>query len=244
MAVGKLLSASFRKEFHQRVCFPSSIRPVETDTYSISGAASSNRFRRCCARCRGQISLSLQNVEWILRFINCRNYELVPANAATFRLRTFAPWFLRGGKRNLAGLCVMAMRNDSLLVFFYFIWFSFSRCILPFFSEFFDDFDLPWRTQYMCFFFKARSDCVCVVVKHNRAKCRLLTLKNQCSKMIPVQRNYFLGFSKRPIHCSRILAGVSFSSLVRLAEQKKCYGRLPLVDAIMSTCLVSKYSAY
>ena len=45
------------------------------------------------------------------------SYELVPAKAIDFRLRTFAPWFLRFGKRNLAGSCVMTMRNDSLLVF-------------------------------------------------------------------------------------------------------------------------------
>ena len=43
---------------------------------------------------------------------------------------------------------------------------------------------------------------------------------------------------------STALAGVSFNSLVRLAERKICHGRLPLVDAIMSTCLVSVYSAY
>ena len=48
-----------------------------------------------------------------------RVYELVPAKASTFRLRTFAPWFLRVGKRNLTGLCVITMRNDSLLIFFF-----------------------------------------------------------------------------------------------------------------------------
>ena len=60
-------------------------------------------------------------------------YELVPAKAVTFRLRTFAPQFWRVGKRNLVGLCVMTMRNDSLLVF---IIFPFPDALLPFFLDF------------------------------------------------------------------------------------------------------------
>ena len=47
------------------------------------------------------------------------SYELVPAKATTFRLPTFAPLFSRVGKRNLVGLCVMTMRNDSLPVLFF-----------------------------------------------------------------------------------------------------------------------------
>ena len=57
-------------------------------------------------------------------------YELVPAKAIiTFRLRIFAPWFLRVGNRNSAGLCVTTTRNDcwSFLLFF----FPSSRCIVP-----------------------------------------------------------------------------------------------------------------
>ena len=67
--------------------------------------------------------------------------------------------------------------------------------------------------------------------------------KAKVQKWLPCRVNYSLGFSKSSIHRST-LAGVSFNSLVRLAERDKWHGRLPLVDAIISICLVSKYSAY
>ena len=68
--------------------------------------------------------------------------------------------------------------------------------------------------------------------------------KTKVQKWFPWRLNYSLGFSKSPIHCSSTLAGVSYSSLARLAELNKCDGRLALAGAIMSTRLVLKYSAY
>ena len=41
-----------------------------------------------------------------------------------------------------------------------------------------------------------------------------------------------LRFTKSPTLCT--LGGISFNCLVRVAEQSKCHGRLPFVDAIMS----------
>ena len=38
---------------------------------------------------------------------------------------------------------------------------------------------------------KISSDWICIVMKHIRAKCRFPTLKNQGSKMIPVQSKLF-----------------------------------------------------
>ena len=43
-----------------------------------------------------------------------------------------------------------------------------------------------------------------------------------------------LGFPTSSIYCSSALAGVSYDSLARFAEQNKCHGRLPLVHATMS----------
>ena len=90
---------------------------------------------------------------------------LAPAKAVTVRLRIFAPWILRVGKRNMSGLCVKTMRIDSFPVFFTctskYI-FSFYRCYLPFFLDFFGG--------------------VCIVIKHNRAKRRFPTVKNKVQK--------------------------------------------------------------
>ena len=58
----------------------------------------------------------------------------------------------------------------------------------------------------------------------------------QAKKIIPVRSiNSSLSFPKSSIHCSSVLAGVSYNGLVRLAELKKCHGRLPLIDVTMST---------
>ena len=54
-----------------------------------------------------------------------------------------------------------------------------------------------------------------------------------CNMALQEPNTLFLYFGRR-----------FFNSLVRLTEQNKCHGRLSLVDAIMSTSLVSKYSAY
>ena len=67
--------------------------------------------------------------------------------------------------------------------------------------------------------------------------------KNRSAKAIPM-RSKWLPRVSQELNCSSTLAGVSYNSLVRLAEQSKCHGRLPLVNAIMSTILVSNYSSY
>ena len=123
-----------------------------------------------------------------------------------------------------------------ILFCFPFFFFS-SKMHFTIFSDFFGDFDPPWR---MLFFFpkKTSSGSVCIVMKHNNAKRRFPSLKNQGAKMI-LRVNYCLGSSKSPTHCSSTLAGVSYNSLVRLAERKKCHGRLPLVHTIMSICLIN-----
>ena len=134
------------------------------------------------------------------------------------------------------------MRHDNAKRIFFF--FSCSRCLLPFFLDFSatwilpDEHNICWKKK------RPTSDWVCIAIKENRAKCCFPPLKTKVKKWFPCRANYSLGFSKSPIHCCSTLAGASFNSLVRLAEQNKCHGRLPLVDAIMSTCLVSKYSAY
>ena len=133
------------------------------------------------------------------------------------------------------------MRNDSLLVFFILLYFLL-QMHFAIFSGFFGDFDPPWWTQYT--FFRKRPAVIGFVFLWSTTvpNVAFQFSKTKVKKWFPCRVNYFLGFSKSPIHCSSSLAGVSLS-LVRLAEQNKCNGRVPLVDAIMS-CLVSKYSAY
>ena len=74
-------------------------------------------------------------------------------------------------------------------------------------------------------------------MKHNPAKFRFTTRN-------PWRAKYFLGIPKTSTNCSSTLAGVSYNTLVRLAEQNKWHGPLPLVHAIMPTRLVSNNSAY
>ena len=120
---------------------------------------------------------------------------------------------------------------------------SFSRCILPFFLDF-SATSILSDERNICFFKQDEQWVDCIVMKHNRAKRRFPTSKTKVRKWFPCSVNYSLGFSKSPIPCSSTSAGASFNSLVRLAEQNKCHGPFPLVDAIMSACLVSKSSAY
>ena len=96
------------------------------------------------------------------------------------------------------------------------------------------------------FFFSNEDEQWLGLYCHEAQACQmsLSNSQNQVQKWSPSRANYSRGCSKSPIRCSSALAGVSFNSLVRLTERNKCHGRLPLVDAIMSTCLVSKYSAY
>ena len=71
-------------------------------------------------------------------------------------------------------------------------------------------------------------------MKNKPAKIRFTTRKKQGARMIPVD------FQK-----AQYIAPVcSYNTLVRLAEQTKWHGPLPLVHAIMSTRLVSNNSAY
>ena len=127
---------------------------------------------------------------------------------------------------------------------------SFSRCIVPL-LWFFCDFDPRWRTQYIYFevyiYISNKRPGVIRFVSLWSTTVPNVAINSEnpinVRNWFPCRVNYSLWFSKSPIHCSGTLAGVYFNSLARLAEQKKCHGRLPLVGAIMSTCLVvSKYS--
>ena len=94
----------------------------------------------------------------------------------------------------------------------------------------------------------SKNSTVCfvrLVMTYDHAEIRFPTLKPQFQKFFPWRANYPVGFPKSLIHFSSVLAGVSCNSLVRLAEQNMCYGRLPFVDSIISIRLliVSKYSS-
>ena len=73
------------------------------------------------------------------------------------------------------------------------------------------------------------------------------TLTIHGAKINPRKSNYIFSFAVKvsqfaAIHFSSTLAGVSCSNSLRLAKQNDCHGRLPLVDAIVSTRVVSNDS--
>ena len=118
------------------------------------------------------------------------------------------------------------------------------RYNLRFFLGFFTNFDRNWRSERSI---KKTSSFVRIVMKHNRTKFRSAIRKTRVQNDFAVERklsgNYSLGLRKSSIHWSSTIAGVSYNTLLRLAEQHKWHGPLPLVHAIMSTRLVSNISA-
>lgn len=60
--------------------------------------------------------------------------------------------------------------------------------------------------------------------------------------MIPCGSN-FLGHPKGSTHCSGSFAGVSSNSLLGLSKENKCHGRIPLVEAVMSTRRIDRDAA-
>ena len=87
--------------------------------------------------------------------------------------------------------------------------------------------------QVVCWYCNERP---CQVSLHN--------WKKQGAKMIPVKSIFFPRVPKSSIHWSSTLEGVSYNTLVLLAEQNKWHGPLALGHAIMSTRPVSNNSAY
>ena len=135
------------------------------------------------------------------------------SSLVSFRLWTssfdrYFEWYVNWvGKRNLAGLCVMIMRNDSLLGLFYFI-FSPDRCILPFKkkSGFF------WQlrsslTNAILFFLKTSSDWWLGLYCYEAQPCQMSlsnSRKPRCRR-IPVQSKLSLGFHPTAQHIALVL---------------------------------------
>ena len=138
----------------------------------------------------------------------------------------------------------MTMRNDSRLEFIYIIFFIFSPDAFSIFFWIFRRLRSSLTNRTYCFWTMTRSDSVCIVIKHNRANIAFQLSNTMVNKWFPCRANYYLCFSKSPIQSYSLLAGVYFNTVVRVAEQNRWHGRRPLVDAIMSTCLLLKYSAY